>query len=211
MKHTFFFFALILLTLSTSCKKGACIQGVVLDSKTNQPVSSARVDLKYEYSESGSLKSTTTTVYSDQSGEFSFSNDEKYSNPIFVLDVQHAAYGNHFDVERFEGDCADVQVKLNPLDGLLKLTITNESGSSDTVFAGVFNKCDYRSLYYTGVSLTNPAAVVLQQGGQFTQTFKTCVGDSSAVVWRFSKYGPWTGVDSLWVDSEDEMLREIKY
>lgn len=211
MKKALFFLALTAALFSAACKKGACIEGSLLDSKTNKPVSSARVDLTYGYSEVGSQKTATATVYSDQSGGFSFSNDEKYSNPIHVLDVQHAEYAHKFVVEQFEGDCVDAQVKLTPLDGVLKLTITNETGANDTVYAGVFNKCNYRFPYYSGVSLTQPAAIVLQKGEQFTQTFSTCAGDSSALVWRFGKYGSWTGVDSIWVGSKDEVSREIKY
>lgn len=211
MKKALFFLVLTSLLVSPACKKGACIEGVILDSKTNKPVSSARLDLYYEYSELGSLKTGLASVNSNQSGQFSFENDEKYSDPIYIIDVQHAAYGNQYSQNRTEDGCAHVTIKLPPLDGLLELRIINETGTHDTIFAGVYNKCDYRSFFYSGVSFTTPPALTLKQGEQFAQTFRTCAGDSSAVVWRFDKYGSWVGVDSFWVDGGNTLFREIRY
>lgn len=211
MKKALFLVCLAATFLLSACQKEACIQGLVLDSKTGQPVPGVRLTLGYEYSETGSLKKKTTIVYSDQSGEFSYSAGEKNSMSIGVEAAEINGYSQVFSSDRSSGNCDEVTVKLTPLDGLLKLSVSNETGTHDTLYAEVFNKCQYLYFKYGGVSITNPYPLTLSQGGVYTKTFNTCAGDSSAVRWKFAKNDPWFRIDTVFVKTSDTVFYEIKY
>lgn len=211
MKKQILYLALLSMLFTPACKKGSCIRGVVLDAKTGGPVSGASVHLRYEYQEMGSLRDTEVSVRTNQSGEFSYSADEKNSFTISVWEVLRTGYSPVFTLESQEGDCRDVTIKLPPLDGTLKLMITNESGIYDSIYAGVFSKCQYQPYFYGGNSFTQPFPLTLKKGETYLKSFGCCVGDSSAVRWRFTKNDPWLRIDSFFVETSDTLLYEIKY
>lgn len=211
MKKMLLLLACLAILVTTSCRKEECINGKVLDAKTNEPISNARITLRYEYIEYGSLFNTLPVVYSDKSGNFSFSATEDHSSTIGVLYVNATGYSEVFTLERTYGDCDEVVVRMTPLDGVLNLTITNATGTHDSIYAEVFNKCQYRNSLYWGVTRVTPYPLTLQPGASISQIVSTCVQDSSAVRWKFSKNDPWFQIDSFWVDSGTPMSREISY
>ena len=211
MNQTYLLLFVVLTLLMAACDKGVCISGIVLDNKSGKPISGAKIVLHYEYQESGSLKSNRPTVSTNYTGAFSFTAEQRNSYDLGIYEVRANGYSSAFTAAYSDGKCADVTVKLTPLDGLLKLTISNETGTNDTIYAGVFNKCEYRRYFLLGISYTEPYPLVLQKGERYTKTFYTCMGDSSAVLRRFSKNDPWIGTDSVLVNTADTMFFEIKY
>jgi hypothetical protein len=97
------------------------------------------------------------------------------------------------------------------MDGILNLTIRNETGTYSSIYTEVFNKCGYKEYFHWGGIMTNPYPLTLQQGGMHTQVFSTCVGDSSAVRWKFSENDPWFQIDSILVKTAAVIFHEIKY
>ena len=211
MKKRFFYLALLTILFAPACKKGSCIRGVVLDANTGEPVYGAFVHLRYEYQEMGSLRNTEVSVRTNQSGEFSYSASEKNSYTISVWEVLRAGYSPVYTIEKQESDCSEVILKIPPLDGSLKLMITNETGLHDSIYAGVFSQCQYKNYFYGGNSFTQPFPLTLKKGETYTKSFGCCVGDSSAVKWRFGKNDPWLRIDSLYVQTSDTVFYEIKY
>lgn len=211
MKQAFLYLPLLSLLFTAACQKSICIQGIVLDSKTSKPIPGVRLMLFYEYTESGSLKSYDATVSTDKSGEFSYSPNEKSSNNLRIWDIEKNGYSKVASWEWVAGECDYFTIKMTPLDGLLRLTIINETGAHDSIYAGVFNKCQYQYPRALGMALTKPYPLALQKGEMYSQTFSSCVGDSSAVLWKFSKNDPWFEIDSVLVKTADTAFFEIKY
>ncbi len=211
MKKMLLLLACLAILLTTACRKEDCINGILLDVKTNEPVANARITLGHDYIDYGSLIHTFPVVYSDKSGKFSFSSSEDNSAIIGVLYIDATGYSEVFTTERTDGDCDEIVVRMTPLDGLFYLTITNTTGTHDSIYAEVFNKCRFRNHLYSGVTRVTPYPLTLQPGESFNQVISTCVQDSSAVRWKFSKNAPWFRIDSFWVDSNAPMSREILY
>ncbi|MEZ4941994.1 MAG: hypothetical protein R3D58_14040 [Saprospiraceae bacterium] len=211
MKNVLTCLAATAILFSTSCRKEACIKGILLDAKTNEPISNARITLSYQYTDYGSIIHTLPVVYSDKSGNFSFSTTGDNNSTIGVLYINATGYSEVFTLERTYGDCDEVVVRMAPLDGLLYLTIINATGTHDSIYAEVFNKCQYRQYLHGGVTRVTPYPLTLQPGESFNQAISTCVQDSSALRWKFSKNDPWFQIDSFWVDSNAPMSREISY
>jgi hypothetical protein len=208
MKKTFLLFPLFSLFLTAACNKDRCIQGIVQDSKTGEPIVGAKVDLEYEYSQQGSLKRNYPVVKTDQDGEFSYSADEKYVNGFYIKGIRKEGYSFGFDLE---WEDHEARIKLAPLDGILNVNILNETGTHDSIYVGIFNKCNYKDYYYGGESYTSPSPLILQKGEMHNQTFSTCVDDSTTIQWRFTQKGAWFHTDSLLVKTADTMFFKIAY
>ena len=212
MKQALLFLSILILFVTSACKKHACIKGIVLDRNTNKPIFQAGLYIQYEYSETGSLKSNATNVYTNLDGEFSFTAEQPDSKITSIFEVIKKGYSPAFSADWDYGSCDDVTIKLSPLNSALKLTVRNETGTHDTIYAGVYNRCEYQLKYPgSGVIYTDPYPLPLQPGEQYSKTFNTCVNDSSAVVWRFSKQDAWISSDTFWVANTDTIVREIKY
>lgn len=89
--------------------------------------------------------------------------------------------------------------------------ITNETGTHDSIYAGVFSKCQYKPYFYGGNSFTEPFPLTLKKGETYMKSFGCCLNDSSAVKWRFAKNDPWLRIDSFFAETSDTLLYEIKY
>ncbi len=204
---------LFLLLLATACNKNKCIHGTVTDSKTGLPIVGARVELTYEFSVRANYRTRFESEETNDAGEFSHETEEKNSEGIRVSGVFKAGYS---PVIAFEGKdhkgCNEVAIKLTPLDGTLKLVVSNETGSVDSVFARVLNKYEYDAHnFYLGSSPTRPFPLVLAPDEVFKQSFGTIVNDSSYVMWKFTKDGPWLHTDSFLVKNADTLLFNIDY
>lgn len=211
MKQFAFALTSVLFLLLVGCKKNGCIEGTLTDTKTGNPVADATIHLRYEYSQQGSLKSNQPTVKSDRFGRFSYVASENNGGSIGIWEISKSGYSQVFESKRDAKGCDDVEVKLTPLDGLFKLSITNQTGSHDTIYAQVFNKCQYQYYRYGGTALTDPYPLTLKLGASMTQTFPTCVGDSSCVKWKFGKKADWFRTDSLLVKTADTTFFKIVY
>ena len=203
-------FLFTLVFLFTACHKQDCAHGFVTDAKTGKPVANVTIKLGYEYNERGSLKFQEATVYSDDAGEFSYAAEQ--DGHIHFRDIYKAGYSQTVDLERGGGNCEEDVIKLMPLDGILKLTVTNTTGSSDSLFARVLNRYEYDPhSYYLGSDPTNPYPLVLPAVQTFSQAFGVVVADSSYVLWKFTENGPWVNFDSLLIKTADTTFFDIHY
>ncbi len=208
-----FFLLLFIAFHFTACKKGSCVHGVVTDSKTGLPIADVALMMTYQYSETGSFKLKVPDARTDAAGEFSFSAGEKSSETIHFKNIFKAGYSNVYELERDpDKGCDEVKIRLVPLDGLVKLSITNTTGTHDSIYARFLNKYEYEAhLYYSGSSPTKPYPLILQKGETFTQVFGGIAGDTSTIFWKFTENGPWFDTDSVLVKAADTTFFEIAY
>ncbi len=205
---TYLIFLSFSLVVLSACQKDACIEGIVLDDKTGKPIAGATLTLRYNYTETGSLKYAQATVSTGQSGEFSFWADGR---DISILEINKKGYSEAYTGTSEAGNCRNVTIKLRPLDGALGLSIVNETGIHDMIYVAVFSKCRYRMYFSSGLDYPNNYPLTLKQGGMYAKLFSCCVGDSTAVHWRFTKDGPWFKSDSFYITSSTPIYHEIKY
>ncbi len=210
MKRHFSYFFFLGLLLVAACDKGVCIEGTVTDIKTGQPISGVQLRLNYHYFDHGSRIPKDETVFTNDSGEFSYSADEKHSEDIGVWEVRKAGYAGVFESEREQGDCEDVHIKMVPYDGLLKLKIVNETGTHNSIYIDVSGKCTatYGDAEH---NLVKPYPLELLPGESHTQTFGGCIGNTSVIRWKFSKNDAWIDVASVMMDNTDTTYFQIAY
>ena len=180
------------------------------DIKTGKPISGARVGLQYYYFETGSRKPQGATVSTDGSGEFSYAAEKNPSEGIGVWEVQKEGYASVFDSEREKGGCDNVQIKLVPYDGLLKLNITNQTGTYNSAYVEVASNCS-ASYGYDPYQHSPPYPLALLPGASYAQTFNGCVGDSAAIRWKFTENGSWINVGSVLIETADTTFFSISY
>lgn len=206
MKKPLLILAIFSVLLTSSCEKDACINGVVLDSKTEQPIAEATVYLGITYVARGSKLQDAVQIKTDKDGAFSYCSSEKDAF-IGVAGIGKSGYSFVYATSLNDPKT----FKLTPVDGLLKLSVTNTTGTYDSLYAQVFNQCQYKSGEYTGDHYTEPYPLTLQQGETHTSIISTCAGDSSAIRWKFSRNAPWFQIDSILVNTTDTMFWQINY
>lgn len=209
MKFPLFFLTIITLSLLTACKKQSCIHGTILDAKTGQPVPDAAVILELQYS--GSNGTLTSYLHADHTGNFLYSSDGKTKDGIFIKGVARSGYRSTDAAEIQEGDCREATIRMEPLEGRLVLTLTNESGTTDPVYIQLINQCQTLDGLFDGISSTDPYPLLLQPGETKIDTLPFCLGDSTSIRWKFSENAPWSGTDSFFTETADPVSYQIKY
>lgn len=214
MKQTALFSALLGLLLTAACKKDSCIEGTVTDVKTGKPIAGVSLSLSYTFSQEGSYRTGGGSAETDGSGSFSFTADQG-DYVVWGIRVSYAimkGYSSVFSSKTEENKgCDHLDIKMLPLDGMLKLTILNETGMHNSLFAEVFIPCEYALDPSEGSHRNGLSPLMLQKGKSHTRVIGSCIGDTIPIRWRFSESGPWFRTDSVFIKTADTTFFKIVY
>ncbi|MBK8192895.1 MAG: hypothetical protein IPK76_06725 [Lewinellaceae bacterium] len=112
------------------------INGKVTDRKTGMPVEGARIDIDFqtEKTVSGSLKTDHEYVSfsTDAQGKFHYTHNADYTSTYSELYKE--GYGSYGPLIIEKGETNDLDITLSPIDGTLRLEITNQSGQFDSIY-----------------------------------------------------------------------------
>lgn len=211
MKQVLILFGLSLF-LFCSPKDEVSISGIVVDSKTGQPISGALVYIRYEYQDHGSLLSGSEQIKTDTDGKFGFSAEDILS--AGVEHVEKSGYVTNYGTGTLieDGEEKYIEIKLNPYGGVLKLNVTNVSGIHDSIFVQIINPCESVLTYYNGYHSLKEYPLILTQGTTYTQTWKACAEEYSYIKWDFhmqtSSFPP---RDSILILANDTTYYNIEY
>lgn len=210
MRISLFYLAIFALCSIQACKKQSCISGTVLDANTGLPIPDATVILVQQYS--GSSATLTSHLSTDSTGSFYYMADDKTENGISIKGISKHGYAATNAAEiREEDDCRETTVRLEPLEGRLVLTLTNESGTTDPVYVQLFNQCQELSGVFDGISTTDPYPLLLQPGESRVDTLLRCLADSSSIRWKFAENAPWAGTNAFFAETTDPVSFHLKY
>lgn len=99
-----------------------------------------------------------------------------------------------------------------PLDGVLKLKITNTAGIHDSICVEIVNKCEY--VYYKngGSHRLDMYPLKLKLGDSYEESFATCEGEYTYIRWDF-KYlqSSLPHRDSILITTNDTTFYNIDY
>lgn len=205
-----------------SCHKSqemTTINGVVVDSVTNEPLANTSVEFdialediapphNFEYHD----------LYTDANGRFSYKN---YA-PMYVYWVVKDGYlpkGEGTRVVNVEqGKVNDVTIKLIPKDGTLKLKLTNSAGVHDTIYAGIYSKLleTEMGISYGFVSdVDNFFKIPVNSMDE--ATIKLASGEKVDIFWAFSRWPTYSSIkqsanrDSIYITRNDTTSFNIIY
>jgi len=214
MKHISFliFCSSVLLV---ACQKTEHLEGKVTDIKTGKAISGVDLNLSYTYSQEGAYRLGGGTATSDKNGEFSYSTDQgDYVEGIRVAYVSKRGYSTTVfkqSIEETGKRCSHVQVNLLPIDGYLKLSIKNESGTQDEIYVEVVSPCEQQIDPVDGSHRLHTWPLVLPQGGTKLTPMGMCAGDTAIVRWRFEPSGAWLQANQVLIKSVDTTFFQIIY
>jgi len=209
MNYTYLILGFILLL--ASCQNTTSIDGIVQNAHTGKPISGARFDIVYEYSDGkANTKSGGQNFKTGSDGKFHFSDKCIWSTHI--PDITATGYalkrGPHIE----DNDCNKLVIELIPLDGNLNINVNNLTGQHDSLFFIVQNKCQY--WYYWSVDNQTPKIypIHLKVGEKYSENFYACKGEDTRVGWTFIR--PTNGFvfqDSVHIEFTDTTNYTINY
>lgn len=111
-----------------------------------------------------------------------------------------------------DGQENNIEIRLTPLDGVLKLKITNTTGAYDSICVGIINKCEY--VYYKngGSHALDTYPLKLDKGESHEGSLPTCKGEYTYIRWDF-KYlqSSLPPCDSILIATNDTTIYTIEY
>ncbi|MCC7465849.1 MAG: carboxypeptidase regulatory-like domain-containing protein [Saprospiraceae bacterium] len=200
-----------LMVTALSCNNTTIVEGVVQNAKTGVPIEGAKVTLMYEYQEYEDHTGTGQKIFTtDSEGRFSFSDKCIWATHISeVRAPRYALSRGKFLEDNFKNK---VVIELTPLDGILQLTVKNETGQFDSLFLIVQNEGTYFPYYSTGNQSLSEYPLYLNVGMSYVQNFLTCKSNSTRIGWSSAR--PMEGFifqDSVFVDDSDTTYYTVSY
>lgn len=171
--------------LMCGCNNTTSIKGIIKNARTGEPIEGATGWVKYKYragiTYDGGMRFTT-----GPDGQFSFSEKNIYMTQVEVDWLNGFALKMRREGSVEDNECNELTVLATPRDGILKMTITNESGTADSLFLLVINDGDF--IPYIQVYAQKPQVypMKLAQNEQTIAYFSTCKGESTLVKWAFN-------------------------
>jgi hypothetical protein len=173
------------------CKKAletTIINIKVVDKKTKKPLERVNIDLdfRYETSVNGSIKTTYEGYYplTNALGQIEQvivkdSDYEGYSAKAYKPGYLHNFFGG---IEKEENN--DLTVELSPRDGVLNLSVKNETGSNDTIYVSIFSQLEAdatKGLYRGQVLKKYP--LILSKGDSYVEQIMIATPENVDIEW----------------------------
>lgn len=217
--HIYFFkmkrcciYFICLVLFNSSCKDKTCINGRVLNEKTDAPIKGARLHISYEYQDHGSLLTGSETIVSDEEGNFAYSYFDISS--IYFTYILKPGYVSKYGAgTRIQvGEENNIEIRMRPLDGILKLSIVNATATHDSIYLYIKNQCEYIQYINSGVSQLRKYPLQLPAGEIFREIFATCQDDWTYIEWTYQQPGVAAPMrDSLYITTGDTVFYRIEY
>lgn len=199
------------LLIASACKKElppTAINGKVTDKRTGEPIEGASIYLEFHYESirSGSLVTETDAVSlkTDSKGEFHHTQDSDFDGAF--SDVYKAGYVGQF-LKFTRGQENNLDIKLAPRDGALRLEIYNETGQFDSVYVIVTNPSCIAGYGSLGKIFLGKFPVVLSTGQNYESYFKLPSEEFTKISWSFVNpypyYLPTPFQDSVYLTLND--------
>lgn len=185
------------------------INGKVTDRKTGMPVEGAGIDIDFQTEKNvgGSLKTDHEYVSfsTDINGEFFYTHNSDFTRTYSVL--QKTGYIRQEQLTIIKGEINDLDIKLAPYDGVLRLIIKNEAGLFDSIYVNIENPSRVSGLgEYFGSIRLDQFPLYLSVGEQYTTHFNLTSEEFTKIQWGFTHFT--LGSDAPFSDSVFLLLND---
>lgn len=170
------------------------INGKVTDKKTGTPIEGAtfNVDFCYEINNNGSIVIEHVSKYlnTDQQGEIHYTHDSNWDY-ICYSDASKEGYIGHPYLGIKRGEENNIDIKLIPRDGVLRLNVVNTDGQYDSIWVALDNPSytsEAQGLPYR--ILLSEFPLILSQGESHIENFNLTSEEFTKIYWGFSNILP---------------------
>lgn len=166
--------------LLCACVKKSTISGIITDKATGLPIGGVQVGISAIKYESENDKVTSNSLGEDSQltgpdGRYFLEIDTKRPDD-FYFGASKAGYV-HRSITLSWGKERTYDFELNPIDAVIRVTVSNESGSTAKTYALINSSAGPNFGYIY------PWPFVLQQNESFVSTFNVCGGSFTEIRW----------------------------
>lgn len=192
----------ILLTL-LACRNKTSINGVIINAHTGISIEGATGIITYQYRDGGITQYGGKRFTTAQDGKFHFSKKNIYLTHVEIDWLNGYALKMKYEGSVEDNEYNQLAVLMTPRDGILKLTINNETGVQDSLFLVAINAGDY--IPYRGIyaQKTQIFPMKLTQNEQSIAYFSTCKGESTYLKWAFDRSFQNYQMDTVQISTSD--------
>ena len=210
MKH-FLFLTLLFLSLLTACQKETNIEGIVLNKKTGNPIKGAHVDLVYSYGDGRANTFQGGGFFTTgKDGRFSHYHSSRIWDARF-REIRANGYAPQFGLSVEENKCSEPVFELEPMDSKLQIEVENVSGTHDSIWVHILNKCEFLDRWSPGTHSFKTFPLSLGIGEKYTESLPTCRNNVTIVKWAFEAISNTPMTDTLFISAADIVNYSIKY
>ena len=176
-----------------SCKKDlppTIINGVVTDKVTGASISAATVIFQFIYpGHDGGEYSKFVTLSTDIEGKFSHTQDSEYSEKY--SEVRKNGFVTHPHLSFKRGMENNLEIQLIPKDGILKLNISNTSGTVDPLHIVLLNpSMDAEAKGLPAEIKVQPYPLLLGNNENHVAFYDLPSGEFTKISWGFNDFFP---------------------
>ena len=163
------------------------INGKVTDKKSGEPIGGAEINIDFRYEgKDGADIHDVKTLFTDDQGEFHHIQDSNYEGSY--SEVRKSGYVPQSPLGIKRAEVNDLNIKLSPNDGTLRLELSNDTGHFDSIYVLIENPS-----YISGLGpLVNinldKFPVILSLGEKYVAYFDLPSEEFTKVHWGFNYF-----------------------
>jgi len=209
-------FLILLFACGKEAPAPTVINGKVTDKKSGLPIGAAEIDIDFRTDKqvSGSLVTEHDLVWfsTDAQGEFQYTHDADFTHTY--SEIRKTGYVTQAPLKIKRGETNNLEIKLAPYDGTLRLEITNETGQFDSIYMMIENPSRMLGLGYFGIYTPKYFPVVLSSGEQHVEYLKLPSEEYTKIHWGFSYFPTLSASvfqDSVFLTLHDSTTYKLTY
>ena len=169
------------------CKREApptIISGKVSNKKTGSPISGATVDIGFLYKNNNGEEYVDEKSYiTDQQGQFHLAQESDYEDISFSF-VYKVGYVTHPYLNIIRETTNDLDIKLVPKDGTLRLQVSNLTGQYDSIYVVILSPSIVSESQGLGAEIkTKKYPITNPLGGTYSENFDLPSGEFTLLFW----------------------------
>jgi hypothetical protein len=160
----------------------------IIDKKSGTPVEGAVCYIEFYNKEGNNTYTEPQSFLSDQDGKVYFSENRPYDGISFST-VTKTGYNTHVHLGIKIGTVNNLEIKLIPIDGILRLKIVNANGLHDSVWVALENpSLVSESKGLTSRTLLSKTPTTLLQSDSIVECFNFTSEEFTKIYWDFTYY-----------------------
>jgi hypothetical protein len=163
------------------------INGKVTDKKTGEPIEGAEINIDFRYKgKDGAEIHEVKTFFTDAQGEFHRTQDSDYEGSY--SEVRKSGYATQISLKFKRGEENNIDVKLAPIDGTLRLEVSNQTGQFSSIYVIVENPSFIAGGGSLGKIFADSFPINLLVGEGYIEYFNLPSEEFTKVHWGFSYF-----------------------
>jgi hypothetical protein len=184
-------FSLLLFACGKEEASPTVINGKVTDKKSGLPIEGAEIYVEFfQEAKNGNVLTLPKTIITNENGEFSHT-EASTCDGIGLTTVTKKKYNTRAHLNIKCNQANDLDIKLVPKDGVLRLNVVNLNGSHDSIWIIIENPSKtIEAQGFTSRILLNEFPLVLLQGDEYVEIFDLTSEEFTKIYWGFENIFP---------------------